>query len=692
MADSLLSRSSSIVVLMLTAPFWMGVVMADGATSEYESIGKVANLPQRPVLDIAMPGVAARVAKERSYKGEIIMFTSDAKFAGWGFHWVKQLRSRGYEHWMILSDGKANCRGMHKKWNAVQAASGDAPLSCVYSSYPRKHPGWDQWAGRRGTDAIHDVYILWATRWWVAISLLRNGVNVLSLDVDAVMLGDIYAHLRSPPLAQQDVIITRNDDGSQSLNCGFVYFNRNAAAAADETQRAEVAQHCGGSAAAPASSSAVAVGQGETGQGAVPAAEWVCELMWERLRLFLEIDKEGLRVPPQREVLWEQDAWNDLVKSIELKRRVFPWVVGYGKDSDLWRKLGYERRVTDWHHHPEKWVAWQKLKLPSMPRAVPPDEPPFAERFFKVHLRVPLLWLPLCPLPNASSRAAVPIADGTTEGIPLGLESPRPLAHGRLMVSPAWLASLGNDPESDWAGARPSPLTYVHITNMWKCFPHPCWSKAGRLFWLRAHGFWDRQLDDLGLTPRGAPFTDSTTVLALPAAAFDAVEQLGEQTRKLKSWPKPHARNLGWRKLHALVHNLVTVAGLIGRKPVLPHVPCDFVRAVQSPEQPNRKRSRFGVCHAAVVATGSAEKTTCQLAPGTWRPGGPDQCYQNAVMFGFDFGRFVQLPSVRAASNGSLHVRGPPVTLSTRQNPARIPLSCSPALLLSSSPPLLLSS
>ena len=87
---------------------------------------------------------------------------------------------------------------------------------------------------------------------------------------------------------------------------------------------------------------------------------------------------------------------------------------------------------------------------------------------------------------------------------------------GRLMVAPSWLASLGNDPESDWAGASPSPLAYVHITNMWKCFPHPCWSKAGRLFWLRAHGFWDRQLDELGLTPRGAPFAENTKVLALP--------------------------------------------------------------------------------------------------------------------------------------------------------------------------------
>jgi len=49
---------------------------------------------------------------------------------------------------------------------------------------------------------------------------------VLSLDVDAVLLTDIYALLRAPPLSAQDVIITRNSDGSQSLNCGFVYFNR----------------------------------------------------------------------------------------------------------------------------------------------------------------------------------------------------------------------------------------------------------------------------------------------------------------------------------------------------------------------------------------------------------------------------------------------------------------------------------
>ena len=52
---------------------------------------------------------------------------------------------------------------------------------------------------------MHNVYILWSTRWWVAWQLLRGGVNVLSLDVDAVLLTDIYPLLRGPPMSRHDV-------------------------------------------------------------------------------------------------------------------------------------------------------------------------------------------------------------------------------------------------------------------------------------------------------------------------------------------------------------------------------------------------------------------------------------------------------------------------------------------------------
>ena len=86
---------------------------------------------------------------------------------------------------------------------------------------------------------------------------------------------------------------------------------------------------------------------------------------------------------------------------------------------------------------------------------------------------------------------AYPLVSGLRSGLPLGLKSKQPLAAGRMMVAPHWLASLGSNPESEWATlpkAKGTVQSYVHITNMWKCFPHYCWSKAGRLYWLRAHG------------------------------------------------------------------------------------------------------------------------------------------------------------------------------------------------------------
>ena len=68
------------------------------------------------------------------------------------------------------------------------------------------------------------------------------------------------------------------------------------------------------------------------------------------------------------QVLWEQDAWNDLVKSLDLRKRVFPWAVGYGLKSDLWPSFGYERVVlsrvqeefkkSELSHVRREWRAW----------------------------------------------------------------------------------------------------------------------------------------------------------------------------------------------------------------------------------------------------------------------------------------------------------------------------------------------
>ena len=98
--------------------------------------------------------------------------------------------------------------------------------------------------------------------------------------------------------------------------------------------------------------------------------------------------------------------WNDLVKSIELGRRVFPWATGYGRTSDIWPALGYERIVEGGSKHMEKWVGWRQMRHGNSPPWNPPSEDN-AAAFWKTDLSRPLLWIPLCPPANKSAGAEV---------------------------------------------------------------------------------------------------------------------------------------------------------------------------------------------------------------------------------------------------------------------------------------------
>ena len=55
---------------------------------------------------------------------------------------------------------------------------------------------------------------------------------------------DIYELLRAPPLSRHDVIISRNSDASQSLNCGFVYFNVGASRGRQNRGQAKLRDLC----------------------------------------------------------------------------------------------------------------------------------------------------------------------------------------------------------------------------------------------------------------------------------------------------------------------------------------------------------------------------------------------------------------------------------------------------------------
>ena len=201
------------------------------------------------------------------------------------------------------------------------------------------------------------VFKLWASRWWVAHQLLRQGVSVLSLDTDAALFSDVYPLLHAPPLGAHDVLISKNGDASGSLNCGFVYFNLHASGGGNGGGGGGAAggggaEPCGQRGCASCASEAAGSEAAATaGSGrVVPAAEWAALVLWERFTLFLEIDRASLRRPPSSQVcagavggmhgqciphvhcmclpcpqvLWEQDMWNDVAKSLELNRRYTP--------------------------------------------------------------------------------------------------------------------------------------------------------------------------------------------------------------------------------------------------------------------------------------------------------------------------------------------------------------------------------
>ena len=157
------------------------------------------------------------------------------------------------------------------------------------------------------------VFKLWASRWWLAHQLLRQGVSVLSLDTDAALFSDVYPLLHAPPLGAHDVLISKNGDASGSLNCGFVYFNLHASGGGNGgggggggggAAGGGGAEPCGQRGCASCASEAAGSEAAATaGSGRVVlAAEWAALVLWERFTLFLEIDRASLRRPPSSQV------------------------------------------------------------------------------------------------------------------------------------------------------------------------------------------------------------------------------------------------------------------------------------------------------------------------------------------------------------------------------------------------------
>ena len=165
----------------------------------------------------------------------------------------------------------------------------------------------------------------------MSLQLLQLGKSVLSLDADAVLLSDVYALLHAPPLSLQDVIISDNAEEDEQtaagLNCGFVYFNLRAPTSRRLASHDE-APICSSTDSSTVGDASTAASNAASQTG-TRAATWFAEFLYDRFEEVLEIDPQSLRGrTPGKNILWEQDIWNDAVLSVQR-----------GKLSSGWRRI-----------------------------------------------------------------------------------------------------------------------------------------------------------------------------------------------------------------------------------------------------------------------------------------------------------------------------------------------------------------
>ena len=318
--------------------------------------------------------------------------------------------------------------------------------------------------------------------------------------------------------------------------------------------------------------------------------------------------RRGLRPArrhPATAVFWDAHVWCDVLRSVEDDRPAFPWGFGHAGRSEVWqRRLGYRRAQFS-----DKFIRMRsRTRAQHSSPYAPPDEPHASEWAALATRGHRLGYMPLCAprryrVWGDSPRARQAAARGGGRGC---------LRSGSLLLAPPWLVSQGERPGVDWAVAAPPQAAYMHLVNMWRCFGQDhCYTKHNKRWWLRANGLWDRRLDALPAAPRAVPSGAPSPGNGSEARPLLAVAP--ELVRRVASAGQ-------FVHLHRLLHNLLTLAPLLGRVALLPELPCAFFRrASRRAHRASRhaNASRLGVSLNDVLVVGrTADRARCFVFPG----------------------------------------------------------------------------
>ena len=244
-------------------------------------------------MDFGEPSVLASTAAAVAQGPELILLLLNHKYVSLGFNFVVGTRKRlGYAHFLLAAPSASECALLTSFWGRFNES---APACGWVSSDAAT---WEPWGEAA---KLHHFFSM---RWLIASRLVNLGFNVLALDLDALLVSDIYPKLHSSPLSTVDIVVQGNY--GYGINCGFVYLRARDSHSAVHPQRVNKLRG-----ALRQNSSRIAMctaPSSEAQHRCRTAAGWLVQAVYERILQLAKADPAGI---DPTVFLWENMAWSE---------------------------------------------------------------------------------------------------------------------------------------------------------------------------------------------------------------------------------------------------------------------------------------------------------------------------------------------------------------------------------------------
>ena len=186
-------------------------------------------------VSVTQDGSALRqVARSRAVQmargPELLLLATDLDGSPYALNALINVHALGYKHHLVLAYNPRACIALgiaasqlaNRGGKLGAAGAATATVPCIVDSW------WDEytWTTRK-RNRLSPRYGGWLFRWSVFARLLRLGYNVLSVDIDAVLLDDIYPHLHSQALCGRFSLMFAPEGrpwkGQHGIQNGVVY-------------------------------------------------------------------------------------------------------------------------------------------------------------------------------------------------------------------------------------------------------------------------------------------------------------------------------------------------------------------------------------------------------------------------------------------------------------------------------------